>query len=127
MNAKAEVQSAKDQASNLDVVKWIAVAALLVGGLAAYYHYAQYPAIYRGLALVPVAALAFFVAVTTVQGAAFWNLLREATVEIRRVVWPTRQETTQTTLVVVAVVFVMALVLWGLDAAFGKLVSLIIG
>jgi preprotein translocase subunit SecE len=53
--------------------------------------------------------------------------LREAVVETRRVVWPTRQETIQTTLVVVAFVFVMALILWGLDAAFGKLISLIIG
>jgi preprotein translocase subunit SecE len=63
----------------------------------------------------------------TLHGAAFLQLLREALVEVRRVVWPTQQETTQTTLIVVGVVFVMALVLWGLDASFGKLMSLIIG
>ncbi|TIR54961.1 MAG: preprotein translocase subunit SecE, partial [Mesorhizobium sp.] len=47
--------------------------------------------------------------------------------EIRKVVWPTRQETTQTTLIVVAVVLVMALLLWGLDSLLGWLVSLIVG
>jgi preprotein translocase subunit SecE len=127
MNTKAEIQVNKDQVANLDAFKWAAAAALIAFGLFGYYHYAQYPAAYRAIGLIPVVGLAFFVAVTTAQGSAFWALLREALVEVRRVVWPTRQETTQTTLVVVAVVFVMALVLWGLDAAFGKLVSLIIG
>ena len=47
--------------------------------------------------------------------------------EIRKVVWPTRQETTQTTLIVVAVVLVMALLLWGLDSLLGWLVSMIVG
>jgi preprotein translocase subunit SecE len=54
-------------------------------------------------------------------------LAKEARVEIRKVVWPTRQETTQTTLIVVAVVLVMALVLWGLDSLLGWLISLIVG
>ncbi|MEX5381397.1 preprotein translocase subunit SecE, partial [Acinetobacter towneri] len=54
-------------------------------------------------------------------------LLKEARVEIRKVVWPTRQETMQTTLIVVAVVLVMALLLWGLDSLLGWLVSLIVG
>ncbi|WP_438504165.1 preprotein translocase subunit SecE [Acinetobacter towneri] len=53
--------------------------------------------------------------------------MKEARVEIRKVVWPTRQETMQTTLIVVAVVLVMALLLWGLDSLLGWLVSLIVG
>ncbi|MBP5143215.1 preprotein translocase subunit SecE, partial [Pseudomonas chlororaphis] len=53
--------------------------------------------------------------------------VKEARTEIRKVVWPTRQETTQTTLIVVAVVLVMALLLWGLDSLLGWLVSLIVG
>jgi preprotein translocase subunit SecE len=53
--------------------------------------------------------------------------MKEAQVEVRRVVWPTRQEVNQTTLVVVAVVLVMAVILWGLDSLLGWLASLIIG
>jgi preprotein translocase subunit SecE len=54
-------------------------------------------------------------------------LVKESRAEIRRVVWPTRQEATQTTLVVGVVVFVMALILWALDWALNQLISLIIG
>lgn len=127
MNSKAEVQGVNGLDKGLGLLKWFAAAFLTIGGIFAYYHYGQYPTAYRALALLPVIALALFFVALTSQGGAFFTLLREAVVETRRVVWPTRQETIQTTLVVVAFVFVMALILWGLDAAFGKLISLIIG
>lgn len=127
MNSKAEVQGIKALDKSLDVLKWVAATLFAVGGIVAYYHFGQYPTAYRALALLPVLAISLFFVFMTSQGGAFFTLLREAVVETRRVVWPTRQETIQTTLVVVAFVFVMALILWGLDAAFGKLISLIIG
>ena len=79
------------------------------------------------LALLAIAAVAAFVGLQTVKGKSFFVLVKEARTEIRKVVWPTRQETTQTTLIVVAVVLVMALLLWGLDSLLGWLVSLIVG
>jgi preprotein translocase subunit SecE len=127
MTSKAEVQGVKALDKSLDIFKWVAAALLTVGGIVAYYHFGQYPTVYRALALLPVVAVSLFFVSMTAQGSAFFTLLREAVVETRRVVWPTRQETVQTTLVVVAFVFIMALILWGLDAAFGKLISLIIG
>jgi preprotein translocase subunit SecE len=127
MNSKAELQSVKELNSGLEALKWFVAAALVFGGIFAYYHFDQYPTPYRVLALLPVMGMALFFIALTAQGGAFLALLREAVVETRRVVWPTRQETVQTTLVVVAFVFAMALILWGLDAAFGKLISLIIG
>ncbi len=66
-------------------------------------------------------------ALQTAKGKSFLVLAKEARTEIRKVVWPTRQETTQTTLIVVAVVLVMALLLWGLDSLLGWAVSLIVG
>ena len=48
-------------------------------------------------------------------------------VELRKVVWPTRQETIQTTLIVVAMVVVAALILWGLDKVFFWLVAWLTG
>lgn len=127
MNSKAETQIVKASDVSFDVVKWVVASALVVAGIYAYYHFGQYPTAYRALALLPVMGAALFVVSLTIQGGAFFALLRESIVEVRRVVWPTRQETVQTTLVVVAFVFVMALILWGLDAGFGKLISLIIG
>lgn len=124
MNTKAETQTTS---SVLDWVKWILVVVLLVGGIYGYYHFAQYPVLYRVLVLIPVVGMALLLGVLTQSGAAFWDLVKQARMEVYKVVWPTRQETTQTTLIVVAVVFLMAIVLWLLDMFFGWLASLIIG
>lgn len=122
MNAKAE---AKD--SRFDLLKWLVVAALVVVGVVGNQYFSAEPILYRVLALLVIAIVAGFVALQTSKGKSFWVLAQEARVEIRKVVWPTRQETTQTTLIVVAVVLVMALLLWGLDSLLGWLVSLIVG
>ncbi len=121
MSAKAE---AKD--GRFDALKWVVVAALVAAGVAGNQYFSASPILYRVLALVALAAVAGFVALQTVKGAAFLQLAKEARTEIRKVVWPTRQETTQTTLVVVAVVLVMSLLLWGLDSLLGWLVSMIV-
>lgn len=122
MNVKAE---AKD--SRFDLVKWLIVAALVAVGVVGNQYFSAEPILYRVLGLLVLAVVAAVVALQTVRGQAFAVLLKEARVEIRKVVWPTRQETTQTTLIVVAVVLVMALLLWGLDSLLGWLVSLIVG
>jgi preprotein translocase subunit SecE len=122
MNVKAE---AKD--SRYDLLKWFAVAAFVVVGVFGNQFYSAEPILYRVLALLVIAAASTFVALQTAKGQSFFNLVKEARIEIRKVVWPTRQETTQTTLMVVAVVLVMALLLWGLDSLLGWIVSLIVG
>lgn len=122
MSAKAE---AKD--GRFDALKWLFVAAVVVLGVVGNQYFASEPILYRVLVLLLLAAVAGYAAFQTVKGRAFFVLLKEARVEIRKVVWPTRQETTQTTLIVVVVVLVMALLLWGLDSLLGLLVSLIVG
>ena len=122
MNAKAETVE-----SRYDLLKWLVVAALIVVGVVGNQFYAAEPIIYRVLALLAIAVVAAYVGLRTAKGQAFFGLVKEARIEIRKVVWPTRQETTQTTLIVVAVVLVMALLLWGLDSLLGWLVSLIVG
>lgn len=122
MNAKAE---AKD--SRFDSLKWLVVVALVVAGVVGNQYFSAEPLLYRVLVLLVLAVAAGFAALQTAKGQAFFALAKEARTEIRKVVWPSRQETTQTTLIVVAVVLVMALVLWGLDSLLGWLVSLIVG
>jgi preprotein translocase subunit SecE len=53
--------------------------------------------------------------------------MREARAELRKVVWPTRQETVQTTLIVVVMVVIVALILWALDAVFVRVINALIG
>lgn len=122
MNAKVEAKE-----SRLDLLKWLVVAVLVVVAVVANQYYSAQPIFYRVLGILVMAAIAGFVALQTVKGRAFFTLAKEARAEIRKVVWPSRQETTQTTLIVVAVVLVMALVLWGLDSLLGWLVSMIVG
>ena len=62
-----------------------------------------------------------------VKGKEVWDLAKEARVEVRKVVWPTRQETTETTLIVVAVVIFVALILWGLDSGLSWVIKGLIG
>jgi preprotein translocase subunit SecE len=113
--------------SGLDILKWVIVAALVLAGAVGNAYYAEQSLLYRVLALLAVAVVAGLIALQTHQGRALWTLVNEARVEIRKVVWPTREETTQTTLVVLALVFVMSLILWGLDSLLGLVVSSVIG
>ncbi|MHC5349289.1 preprotein translocase subunit SecE [Metapseudomonas furukawaii] len=122
MNANAEAKEAR-----FDVLKWVVVVALVAVGVVGNQYFSSEPILYRVLALLALAAVAGFVSLQTAKGQAFFALAKEARAEIRKVVWPTRQETTQTTLIVVAVVLVMALLLWGLDTLLGWLVSMIVG
>lgn len=111
----------------LDGLKWLAVAVLVAVGVSGNVYFSEQSLLYRVLALLVLGAIAAFIALQTSRGVAFWKLAREARVEIRKVVWPTRQEATQTTLIVVAFVLLAALILWGLDSLLGWLASLIIG
>lgn len=124
MSTKVETQSYR-----LDPLKWIIVTILVVAGVAGNWYLASIniSIFYRVVGLLVLAALAIFVGLKTQKGQIFFALLKSARAEIRKVVWPTRQETKQTTLIVVVVVFITALILWGLDTLFGWLVSLIVG
>ncbi|WOX06774.1 preprotein translocase subunit SecE [Microbulbifer pacificus] len=122
MNAKVEAKTFR-----LDGLKWLLVVLLVGAAVAGNSYYAEIPLLYRVLAIVALCLVAAFVAVQTEKGSSFWNLLREAQNEVRRVVWPTRQEATQTTLIVVVFVLLMAIILWALDSGLGWLASKIIG
>ena len=122
MSAKAVLND-----NRFDVIKWVVVALIVSVGVFGDSYFSAEPVLYRAIALVVLALVAGFVALQTSKGKAFWSLLKEARIEIRKVVWPTRQETTQTTMIVVAVVLVMALILWGLDSLLGWIVSQFIG
>lgn len=114
------------QESRGDIFKWAVVVLLIAVGVVGNNYFSAESLLYRLLAILVLAGLAGYVALQTVKGKAFAVLAREAKTEIRRVVWPTRQETMQTTLIVLAVVIFMSLVLWGIDSLLGWIVSAVI-
>lgn len=101
--------------SPADTIKLVLAVGLLAAGVVGFYVYEDQPQLYRVLALLAVVAVAVAVGVTTNAGRALWGFLQESRTEVRKVVWPTRQETIQTTLVVLVVVLIAAIFLWLMD------------
>lgn len=122
MSEKTEKQS-----NPLDMLKWLVVFALLAGLVTANTMYGEISVLYRALVAVAVVVIAGFIAATTEKGSTFLNFAKESRLEVRKVVWPTRQEANQTTLIVLAATLVMALILWGIDGILVRLVSFVTG
>jgi len=110
MNARAEAG-----ATGLDTVKLVAAAVLLVAGIYGFYFFAAYSTLLRSVGLLAIGGVAAAVALQTVQGRRLWQFAGDARAEVRKVVWPTRQETLQTTLVVIVMVLVLGIILWLFD------------
>ena len=83
--------------------------------------------LYRVLGVVGILFVSLFVLRFTIFGNQTYNLLIQSSTEIRKVVWPNRSETTQTTLIVTVAVLIASLILWGLDSLFSFLIKLLLG
>ncbi len=110
-----------------ELIRWLAVGVLVAAAVTANIHWAGHFALARILGVVLLVAMAGWIAWTTRQGQSFAVMLKEARNEAEKVVWPSREETWQTTLLVLAVVFVISLVLWAADSLFGWIVHALIG
>lgn len=110
-----------------NVVMWVTVLLLIVGGIFANTYYSQIAWAIRAAVGIVILALALLIALQTSAGQQVWIFAKGARIELRKVVWPTRQETIQTTLVVVAMVVIAALILWGIDTLFFWLVGWLTG
>ena len=115
------------QQSRGDVFKWAVVVVLVAAAVIGNNYFSAESLLYRLIAVLALAGVAGSIVLLTDRGQAFFKLAKEAKTEIRRVVWPTRQETVQTTLIVLAVVIFMSLVLWAVDSLLGWVVSAVIG
>lgn len=99
----------------LDTLKSVLSVALVVSGIIVFYLYQDQPVLYRVLGFIAVVVLAIVLSATTDKGRFVLGFARESRIEVRKVVWPTRQETMQTTLVVMVMVFIVGIILWLLD------------
>ena len=124
---KANNAETPESSGAVDTIKWIVVFVLLAAAVVGNYLYGDMSVVIRAAGVVVVIAAALGVAATTSKGKVAISFAREARMEIRKVVWPTRQETMQVTLIVLAVSIVMALALWGIDGIMVRLVSFATG
>jgi preprotein translocase subunit SecE len=124
MKANAENQNSP---SSMDGLKWVVVFALLAAAVVGNYLYSDVSVVLRAASVVILVAAAGGIAIFTAKGKTAITFARESRMEVRKVVWPTRQEATQTTFIVLAVTVVMALALWGIDGIMVRLVRLVTG
>ena len=90
-------------------------------------YYSLEPLLYRVLGVLVLLALSTVILLTTIEGKEALKLILESRTEIRRVVWPSRPETTQTTLIVIVAITIAGLILWGLDSLFGWATASLLG
>ncbi|MDO6569154.1 preprotein translocase subunit SecE [Alteromonas sp. 1_MG-2023] len=120
-------EKTENQSNALDMFKWVVVFALLAGLVTANTVFGEISVLYRAVTAVVVVVIAGFIAASTVKGSTFLSFAKESRTEVRKVVWPTRQEANQTTIIVLAATLVMALILWGLDGIIVRVVGFITG
>jgi preprotein translocase subunit SecE len=109
-------------ASVADIVKQVISVVLVVVGVAGFYYFSadhgsfkEVRLLFRVLGLVALMLMVLAMILTTAMGKDLWSFALESRQEVRKVVWPTRDETMRTTLLVFAMVFIVGLILWVLD------------
>ena len=113
--------------SGMESVKWLVAIALLAGAVVGNHMYADQSVLLRAIGVVVAIAAGLAIASQTFKGRTFLAFAKEARIEVRKVIWPTRQETTHTTLIVMVATVIMALILWGLDGILFRAVGFLTG
>jgi len=110
MDSKADTEP-----TALDTAKLALAFAILIGGVVGYYYYAELPLVVRVLFVLVALAVGAWVALQSAQGQLLWKFIQASRVELRKVVWPTREETVQTTIAVLVFATIMGVFFWLLD------------
>jgi preprotein translocase subunit SecE len=123
---KQELTNIEAQPSGvLDTLKWLGVLLLVVSGIAGFYYFSDYALFLRVIGLLVVVGLIALLALGTAKGQQALAFFKGARSEVRKVTWPTRQETTQLTIIVLVVVLIAAVSLWIIDFILFRLISLL--
>ncbi|HQT81744.1 MAG: preprotein translocase subunit SecE [Ferrovum sp. 37-45-19] len=110
-----------------DKLKFAFALVLVAAGLIGYYQLSEHALLFRVLSVLVGLGLGVLVAWFTASGQEFFRFSQDAVAETKRVVWPSKKETYQTTLVVFALVLVMGLFLWLVDWGLLALVQRLLG
>ncbi len=117
------VSKTEQSSSAIDTFKLMTAVLVLIAGVVAFYYFEEESQLLRVLGMLAVAVIAFFIAASSDPGRRGLGFVKDARVEVRKVVWPTRQETLQTTVAVLFMVILVAIMLWLFDMFLGWGVS----
>ena len=124
--APEQIEKAGVKSKGLNTTLWIvAIVLLAVAAIGNTYLASHFALVVRLLLLVVLVIGAVAVAAMTNQGQKAIGFMKESRTELRKIIWPTRPEATQTTLIVIAMCIVVSLVLWGFDTIIVALINFI--
>ena len=125
MNSKVEQRKVASPSG--DIAKYALALLFVIGGLFAFYWFTQWPMPMRVLAVVAGLVLGTVAFMASGKGGQTREFLSESLFELRKVVWPTRQEAMRLTWVVIAVVIIISLILAGFDAVIQVAIKWLLG
>ena len=105
----------QQQSSLLDTVKLLGSVLILLVGIISYYYLIQISILFRVLMVLASVVVSLIIFFQTQRGKTLWEFFQGSRVEIKKVIWPTKQETFQTTLTVFVFVLIMGIFFWLLD------------
>jgi preprotein translocase subunit SecE len=111
----------------IDTVKLALSIVVLIGGIVGFYMLTQQPPVVRWLLVIGALVVAALIAMRSMQGQQFWQFVQGSRIELRKVIWPSRQETMQTTLVVLVFVLIAGVFFWLLDMLLAWATKLLTG
>lgn len=122
MNSRVEIRGV-----SLDTIKLGAAVFLLIVGMISFYSFAGFSMLLRVIGLLAIGAIAAIIALQTEPGRLLWQFVIDSRMEVRKVVWPSRQETLQTTMVVIVMVLIVGIVLWLFDMVLMAILRFLTG
>lgn len=119
-------QKASFYTKKIDYFLWLFVVLIILAIIAGNLYFNTVNISLRATSILILALIALGLAGLTQRGKLIWTFIKEARLELRKVVWPTRQETLRTSFLIFVIVVLMSLILWGVDSLFALLVSSIV-
>ncbi len=110
-----------------DIIKLVIAVLVAISTIAGFYIFSDKSSLLRFGGLLAGMVAAIGIALQTEKGRSIWTFFQDSQIEVRRVVWPTREETLQTTLIVILVVIIVGFILWLLDMFLGSAVQYLMG
>lgn len=111
----------------VDKIKLVLALAVIAAAIGAFYYYGEQSLLFRVLGLLVAIVVGMAIALQTEVGRNAWSFVLDSRTEIRKVVWPSRKETTQSTILVMVMVTLVGIFLWLLDSFLGWAVRFLTG
>jgi preprotein translocase subunit SecE len=117
----------QENATAMDALKLAAGVVILAAGIVGFYMLVDLPIWLRWIIVLAALVAGSLVSLQSYQGKTFWGFVQSSRIELRKVVWPNRQETMQVTLVVFVMIIVLGLFFWGVDTLLAFLTKWLTG